>query len=121
MSDSSAPVSTSRNEVLRPARNLATAVYALQVAGFFLGGIPTLIAIIINYLKLPEVRGTWVESHFRWQIRTFWYGLLWGIVGTITLFVYVGTVILFANLVWVVYRIVRGWLRLNENRPMYQD
>lgn len=106
---------------LRPARNLALAVYALQVAGFFLGGIPTLIGVIINYVKRGDVQGTWLESHFRWQIRTFWFGLLWGVIGAVLVFVYVGVVILVANTVWMIYRIVKGWLYLNDNKPLYQD
>ncbi|MFA7437375.1 DUF4870 family protein [Castellaniella sp.] len=100
-------------------RNVALLVYALQVAGFFLGGIPTLIGIIINYVKLDDVRNSWVETHFRWQIRTFWYGLLWGILGALLTTIYIGIVILAANFVWLIYRIVKGWLRLNENQPMY--
>ncbi|MFA5663263.1 DUF4870 family protein [Castellaniella sp.] len=100
--------------------NVALVVYALQVAGFFLGGVPALIGIIINYVKLADVRGTWVESHFRWQMRTFWYGLLWGILGALLTTIYIGVLILGINIVWVIYRIVKGWLRLNDKRPMYQ-
>ena len=91
----------------------------------FLTGWPSIIAVILNYVKRGEVRGTWLESHFRWQIRTFWYGLLW--VGLCLLFVVLtlGIGILIAWLpiaivsVWFVYRIVRGWLRLRDGRPMY--
>jgi uncharacterized membrane protein len=98
---------------------------AATVIGAFLTGWPSLIAVILNYVKRAEVRGTWLESHFRWQIRTFWYGLLW--VSLCLLFVVVtfGLGILVAWLplaivsVWFVYRIVRGWLALRDRRPMY--
>ena len=98
---------------------------AATVIGAFLTGWPSIIAVILNYVKRSEARGTWLESHFRWQIRTFWYGLLW--VGLCGLFVVLtlGIGILIAWLplaivsVWFVYRIVRGWLALREGRPMY--
>jgi uncharacterized membrane protein len=98
---------------------------AATVVGAFLTGWPSIIAVILNYVKRGEVRGTWLESHFRWQIRTFWFGLLW--VGLCVAFVVVtlGVGILIAWVpmlvvsVWFVYRIVRGWLALRERRPMY--
>jgi hypothetical protein len=61
-------------------KTIATVVYALQAVGFFVG-ITWLVAIVIGYVKRDDARGTWLESHFNWQIRTFWWGLLWGIVG----------------------------------------
>jgi uncharacterized membrane protein len=95
------------------------------VVGAFLTGWPSLIAVVLNYVKRSDVRGTWLESHFRWQIRTFWFGLLW--VGLCLLFVVVtlGVGMLIAWLplavvgLWFIYRIVRGWLRLLDRRPMY--
>ena len=95
------------------------------VIGAFLTGWPSIVAVILNYIKQSEVRGTWLESHFRWQIRTFWFGLLW--VGLCVLFI-IGTFgigILIAWLpmlivsIWFVYRTVRGWLALREGRSMY--
>jgi uncharacterized membrane protein len=95
------------------------------VVGAFLTGWPSIIAVIFNYVKRGEVRGTWLESHFRWQIRTFWFGLLW--VSLCVLFVIVtfgiGIVIAWLPLglvsVWFIYRIARGWSRLNARKPMY--
>lgn len=121
MTDTSTPYHANAADNLRSARNLALVVYALQVAGFFLGGVPSVIGVIINYVKRGDVQGTWVASHFRWQIRTFWFGLLWGVIGAILVFAYVGVVILAVNTVWIIYRIVKGWLRLNDNQPMYQN
>ncbi len=101
----------------RGLRNIATAVYALQAAGF-LFGITWLVAIIIDYVKRDDARGTWLESHFTWQIRTFWWGLLWGVIGGVLLLVLVGYLVLVANAVWLIYRIVKGWLRLAERREV---
>ena len=98
-------------------RNVATAVYALQAAGF-LFGITWLIAVIIDYVKRDDAAGSWLESHFRWQIRTFWWGLLWGLIGGILLLVLIGYLVLAANAVWIIYRIVKGWLRLSEKREV---
>jgi uncharacterized membrane protein len=101
----------------RSLRTVATAVYALQAAGF-LCGITWLIAVIIDYVKRDDARGTWLESHFTWQIRTFWWGLLWGVIGAVLLLVLVGYLVLVANAVWIIYRIVKGWLRLAERREI---
>lgn len=100
------------------AKQLTTVVYALYAASFFVG-LTAIVAIIVNYLKRDDVAGTFLESHFRWQIRTFWFGLLWGIVGGLLLVVAVGWFILVADFVWVIYRIVKGYLRLADNQPMY--
>jgi uncharacterized membrane protein len=98
-------------------KTLTMVVYALQALGF-LNGITWIVAVIINYVKRDEVRGTWLESHFRWQIRTFWWGLLWGVIGTLLLLVLVGWLVLAAVSIWIIYRIVKGWLYLNDNKPI---
>lgn len=99
-------------------KTLTTVIYALY-ASSILVGVTILVAIVMNYVKRDDVAGTWLESHFRWQIRTFWFGLLWSVLGVLSLVVVVGFGVLFANLVWFIYRIVKGWIRLNEGRPMY--
>ena len=101
----------------RSLRNIATAVYALQAAGF-LFGITWLVAVIVDYVKRDDARGSWLESHFSWQIRTFWWGLLWGVIGGVLLLVLVGYLVLVATAVWIIYRIVKGWLRLAERREV---
>ena len=96
------------------------------VVGAFLFGWPSIIAVIINYVKRGEARGTWLESHFTWQIRTFWFALLWGcviaITGLLLAIVLVGIAIwvigLFLLGIWAIYRIARGWLRLNARQPV---
>jgi uncharacterized membrane protein len=100
------------------AKNLTTIIYALYAASFLIG-ISAIAAIIMNYIKRDDVAGTFLASHFRWQMRTFWFGLLWGVIGMITLVVLVGWPILVANGIWIVYRIVKGWLNLNDDKPMY--
>jgi uncharacterized membrane protein len=98
---------------------------AATVIGAFLTGWPSIIAVILNYVKRGEVRGTWLETHFRWQIRTFWYGLLWValcglfVLGTLGLGIFIVWVPLGIVTVWFVYRIVRGWMALSAGQPMY--
>ena len=95
------------------------------VVGAFLLGWPSIIAVIMNYLKRSDARGTWLESHFRWQIRTFWFGLLWVTLCLLFVVATLGIGLLVAWLplavvgLWFIYRIVRGWLRLIDRRPMY--
>ncbi len=99
-------------------KTLTTVIYALYAASFLIG-ITAIVAIVMNYVKRGDVAGTYLESHFRWQIRTFWFSLLWGLLGVILLPVIVGWFILVANIVWVIYRIVKGWLHLNDGKAMY--
>jgi uncharacterized membrane protein len=105
-------------ERMNSLQTLTTVVYGLQAASFVVG-ITSLVAVIINYVKREDVAGTWLESHFRWQIRTFWFGLLWGVLGGLLFVVVVGWFILVADCVWIIYRIVKGWLNLNDGKTMY--
>ena len=99
---------------------------AATVIGAFLIGWPSIIAVILNYVKRSDAAGTWLASHFRWQIRTFWFGLLW--VCLCGLFVFmtlgIGLLVVWIPLgivsLWFVYRIVRGWLALQNGVPMYR-
>lgn len=103
----------------KAASDTATLVYALQAASFLVG-LTLFVAVIINYVKRQDVQNTFVASHFRWQIRTFWFGLLWTVLGTLTVWLLIGWLILFANFIWFIYRIVRGWLALNDRKALYQ-
>jgi uncharacterized membrane protein len=100
-------------------------VTAVTIVTAFLTGWPSIIAVILNYVKRGEARGTWLESHFRWQIRTFWYGLLWVALCLLFVVATLGVGLLIAWLplgvvgLWFIYRIGSGWLRLNDRRPMY--
>ncbi len=94
------------------------------VVGAFLTGWPSIIAVILNYIKRSEARGTWLESHFRWQIRTFWFGLLWISLCEAFIIATLGIGLLFMWLpiglvgLWFVYRIIRGWVTLSDRRSM---
>ncbi|MGH8141920.1 MAG: DUF4870 family protein [Steroidobacteraceae bacterium] len=99
---------------------------AHSVALRFAFGLPSIIAVILGYARRSEARGTWLESHLRWQIHTFWYSWLWIIVTSVVavplLIVLVGVVIEVLGLaivgIWVIYRIARGWLALKEGRSL---
>lgn len=88
----------------------------------FLSGWPSIIAVILNYVKRSDVRGTWLDSHFSWQIRTFWYALLWLVIGAILFITFVGipfaVVLWIGTGLWVLYRIIRGWLALLSERTL---
>lgn len=138
MTDSSVPVAAAGSSASESLVTWTTAIYALHafslvagivttatVVGTFLTGWPSILAVILNYVKRGDVRGTWLDSHFRWQIRTFWFGLLW--VGLCVLFVIftlgIGLLIVWLPIaivtVWFVYRIVRGWMQLSARKTMY--
>ena len=114
---------------------LAHAIYALHafsaftsflssalILVAFLTGWPSIIAVILNYAKRSEVRGTWLDSHFGWQIRTFWYALLWLLLGGVAFVSFVGipvaVAVWIATGLWVLYRIARGWMTLSAQKPM---
>ena len=118
--------------------NWTTLIYALHafslvtgilgtatVIGAFLTGWPSIIAVVLNYVKRGDVSGTWLDSHFRWQIRTFWFGVLWVVLcgALVVLTLGVGLIVVWLPLaivaLWFVYRVARGWLRLRARRPMY--
>jgi len=98
---------------------------AATIVGAFLFGWPSIIAVILNYVNRGETRGTWLESHFRWQIRTFWFGLLWVVlcglfvVATFGIGIFIAWLPLGIVGLWFIYRIAKGWLRLVDRRPMY--
>jgi uncharacterized membrane protein len=93
------------------------------VIGSFVGSVPSIVAVILNYLKQRDARGTWLESHYRWQIRTFWFALLWLAIAALLFLTVLGIPLGFAILIgvslWLVYRIARGGLRLVDRKPMY--
>lgn len=102
---------------LESLRQLTMIIYILQAASFFVG-ITGIVAIVINYVKRDDTRGTIYESHFTWQIRTFWWSLMWAVVGMVTMFVLVGFVILAVGAIWTIYRIVKGFLNWSDGKPM---
>ena len=102
------------------------ALGAASIVGSFVFGWPSIIAVIINYVKRGDARGTWLESHFTWQIRTFWFAMLWAIliflIGLPLTLVIIGFGIwaigFFILGIWAIYRIVAGWMRLSSRRAI---
>ena len=120
-------------------RTLTLVLYILYIIAIFTVGLLAIVALIINYVKRNDVKGSIFESHFEWQIRTFWWFLIWNIVAFVPFFLlfftgdnvnaFVGVgvtatlfciVVIFAAWVWSVYRAIRGLIVLNDNQPMYQ-
>lgn len=102
---------------LQSLRQLTLVTYLLYGVGMFTG-LPALIAIIINHVKYADTVDTLYATHFRWQMRSFWWSLVWAVLGFVTVWIGVGFVILGANWCWLVYRLVRGFLNWNDGRPM---
>lgn len=134
MSENIAPSRDSLSHLLT-VTNLVYALHSLSlligittaatVVGAFVFGVPSIIAVVVNYLKRHEAQGTFLESHFRWQIRTFWFSLLWCMIAAFLFVTIVGIplalVLVFGGGVWAIYRIARGWLALRNRKPMYQE
>lgn len=99
---------------------------AATVVGSFIFGIPSIVAVVMNYVRRSDARGTYLESHFSWQLRTFWYAALWSLVAFVLsgplmlvlvgFFTFALAVLLIG--VWIIYRVARGWLRLKEGQAI---
>jgi uncharacterized membrane protein len=97
-----------------------------SIVGSFIFGVPSIVAVIMNYLKRDEARGTWLESHFNWQLRTFWFALLWlvlvWLISLPLVILIIGLGMLYVGILviglWVIYRVARGWLKLKEAQPI---
>ena len=107
-------ISTADNSTYK----LTHAVYALLSLSFFVG-FTLIIAVIINYVKRNDVKDSWLASHFTWQIRSFWYSLAWLFIGGLTFRQGIGAFILSAGSIWLIYRIIKGWIYLFDKKPMY--
>ena len=140
MSDPSPPVTTAVPHVDESLVTYTHVIYGLHalavliglstvhtIVGSFVGSFPSIIAVIMNYARRSATRGTYLESHFRWQIRTFWFALLWAIVIVLVslpfMLILIGFGFAWLGLValgiWIAYRVIRGWLALKDRRPMY--
>jgi uncharacterized membrane protein len=95
---------------------------AITIVGAFVFGLPSIVAVILNYIYRADTRGTYLESHFRWQIRTFWFALLWIFIAVMLFVTLVGIPLAWALCIgaglWVIYRVARGWLALQDRKPM---
>ncbi|MFI4929635.1 MAG: DUF4870 family protein [Burkholderiales bacterium] len=106
-------------EELASLKNVAMMVYLLQALSF-LWGVTAIVGVIVNYVKRDDARGTVYESHFDWQIRTFWWGLLWLVVGVLLIIALgLGFLVMFVAWIWAIYRVVKGWLKLSEGKPVF--
>ncbi|HEY0664289.1 MAG TPA: hypothetical protein VGD18_06750 [Thiobacillaceae bacterium] len=105
------------DEKLASLKTLTAVIYALYAFSLFFG-ISAVAAVVLNYIKREDAQGTWLESHFSWQIRTFWWALLWAIVGAITWIILIGWLVWGVAGVWYIYRIAKGWLNLYDDKPM---
>lgn len=116
-------LSTNQTETknLDSLKNLAAVVYLCQVLSFALAGLPLLIGVAINFWKKAEVSGTWLESHFNWQINTVWIALAGFALSGITFEFGIGYFILIATIVLMIYRIVAGWSALNANQAVKEE
>jgi len=136
MNDPAPPMSTEAPRVDESLVTYTHVIYALHalavliglsaahtVVGSFVGGLPSIVAVIMNYARRPATVGTFLESHFRWQIRTFWYALLWAVALALLIVTIIGIPLaLVGGLalgLWIIYRVARGWLALRDRRPMY--
>ena len=107
----------SADDKLASLKTLTTVIYALYAVSLFIG-ITAIVAIVLNYIKREDAQGTWLESHFRWQISTFWWSVVWCVVGWLTFIILIGWIVWGVAFVWFIYRIAKGWLNLNDNKPM---
>jgi uncharacterized membrane protein len=97
------------------------------IVGYFICGVPSIVAVIMNYARRSDTRGTFLESHFKWQIRTFWWAVFWALfIAAVTLplwLLLIGIPMTFVGVgilgIWIIYRVLRGWLALRDRRPMY--
>jgi len=125
----------------QPTENLVTLthlIYALHafavftgvvgsatILGSFIASVPSIAAVIINYVKQGAVRDTWLASHVRWQIRTFWFAVLWVMVAVVMIMTIIGLpfglLVLGVTSLWVLYRVVRGWWALSQRQAMPMD
>ncbi|MGC9184040.1 MAG: DUF4870 family protein [Thiomonas sp.] len=116
MSDPQNIIDPATPQDMESLKTIALVVYVLQALSFF-WGITAVIGVIIDYVKLEDARGTWVENHLRWQIRTFWWALIWSVLGFALIWVFgLGFLVLAVVYFWTIYRVVKGWLKLTERK-----
>jgi len=114
VSDPQIPTQPSNSLDLRTLTHVTYGLYALGfVTGGFLG-IATLAAVVLMYLKRTDAAGTMYAAHFDWLLRTFWWALLWLAISAIATLIFIGWLGVVATVVWVLYRLIKGWLALME-------
>ena len=92
------------------------------IIGSFIGSLPSIVAVVMNYVRRSATHGTFIESHFRWQLRTFWFAVLWAFAAVLAFVTIIGIpaaiIGVIALTVWIIYRLARGWLALRDKKPM---
>lgn len=111
-----------QNDELKSLKDYTLMVYVLQ-AGIIFFLISFVVAVVLNYIRKEDVANTWLASHFRWQLRTFWFTMLWTTLTVLSYFIGIGFLLgplaFFAITVWLIYRIAKGLIYLSEYKPMY--
>lgn len=113
----SMPKQGSPPQDLKSLKNVVLGVYILQAASLMIG-ITLIIGVVLNYVRITAAQGTWLASHFQWQINTFWWFLLWFVLGALTLPLGVGYAIVLGAVAWLIFRFAKGWMALNANQPV---
>jgi uncharacterized membrane protein len=130
--DPQMPAATAVDESLVSYTHVMYALHALAVligvttfhtvVGSFIGSLPSIVAVIMNYVRRSAVRGTYLDSHFGWQLRTFWYAVLWACAAALLFVTFIGIpaaiLILVGLTVWIIYRLARGWLTLRDRKAL---
>lgn len=111
-------ISQNNPEKLDSLKKLTATVYLCQVLAFALAGLPLLVGVVINFINRKDVQGTWLESHFNWQIKTVWLSLAGFALSGLTLEIGIGFYILISTVLLLVYRIVIGWTALTAEKPL---
>lgn len=93
-------------------------VYILYLLGLIFGFVPSIIGVVIAYLYIDDAKGSYLESHYQFQIRTFWYALVLCLSGIVLSLVLIGWLVLFLTLVWYIIRNIRGLRDLTARRPI---
>lgn len=119
MTDQPSAEPTISGEKAQKAKTIALVTYALYVLGF-LTIVSPIVAVIVNYLQRAETKNSFLLSHHVWMIRTFWWSLVWSVLGVALAFFFIGYFVLAAVFVWYIYRIVRGVLGVLNEKPMYE-
>lgn len=132
MSEYNAPIVEAPSQGMVNLTHLIYALHAIAlfsgiatsatIVGSFVSGVPSIVAVILNYVKRGAVRGTWLDTHFRWQIRTFWFAFVWILIAYFMFVTIIGIPLFFAIIavagLWVLYRVVRGWINLMNRQLM---
>lgn len=109
---------TAQSVQKKDSKTLPMVVYILQILALF-NGVTAVVGVFISYIKVDDSREpSWVQTHYRWQIKTFWMWLLLTVVGFLTIIVLIGYAVLFLTQIWFLYRIIKGLIRLHDQQPI---